>query len=1140
MIDCAGAELLLAARAARALAATDAEALTAHLASCDGCRAVGVSLAPTDDDAGDGALAIVDPADYQLGAELARGGMGRILLAHDLRIGREVAIKELTHRTPALAARFEREARLTARLQHPGIVPIYEIGAWPDGTPFYAMRLVRGGTLGDAIARATTTAEGRRLIPSVITACEAVGFAHDRGVIHRDLTPANVLRGDHGETVVIDWGLAKPIGDDDRGDDDVGPYRAPSDPTRTAAGAVLGTVAYMAPEQARGEPVDARADVYALGAILHHVLTGTPPFAGAPDDVLAAVRAGARPRRAIDAPRDLVSVVDKAMAPTASDRYPDAGELAGELRRFHDGLLVAAHTYSWRERAGRWLRRHRMAMTMAVAALIALAIVSGVAVERVIRERDRANRSEARLRLTLAHELMKRAREAAIAGDRDEAAQLLLRARESSEFDPDAERLVGRVFAGRTPVIASEQPIEQRTVATVALRPGSQDAVVAFNGAQLELRRVDTRTGAQAPMVVPWTAPEYGNHSPWAPTIMYTADARLVLVAVDDHVGVWDASDGVLRATWNVEGTIELVPGAAETFEFGDTWWRRRDAATGRVLAEGALHDRYPEALLSGDRILHTGEHDLEIVTLATDRVDARIPLAQVDGGASIVDDGHALVGCSRDGVVRRWSTDGQERARFDTGRRALRDCAWSADGRRMVAVVEDVTDLRQRLVVWSTTDGWATLRVFEGGDGSYINPWIDGDRILVRMSDAIVLFDVATGTRSSYLAYEADLDGTRLALVSSTWHEKQTPGWSQSWGHGLVRVVDLDATGPTARYATAEHGIARVLATADEGHRGLGTATAGGLAIWDRVRGTTRLPNLGEPAVMTRDGHHFAAWAPTGAVVVTDGTGAVVRTIEQPTAPRSLALSPGGTQLAIVGADGVARRVTLASGQAIAIPDGGVVTGAAVDDDGHVLVCRGIARNAWLWTAGAAAPVDTEDEGNRSCVDGLGVFGRVLVGRRPDGEGVAADRDGQLTPIFGADAMDRRGIYAGGTDRRLVRLDDVRGRTIGVSSSDFPDITRWPVPLAIEFVATEAGPVGPIALSLDALLIATSRGLWTFNGTLLVRLDFPRPPVHLSFSADGDQLTAVDATGEVTIWDIGRDRRGADALRPLLPPLPR
>jgi serine/threonine protein kinase len=150
----------------------------------------------------------VSAGHYDLGAEFARGGMGRIVDAQDRRLGRPVAIKELIGDDPSLRRRFEREALITARLQHPAIVSVYEAGVWPDGAPFYAMRRVDGHSLKETIAGCRSLRDRLAILPSVIAAVEAVAYAHSQGVIHRDLKPSNVLVGPFGETVVIDWGLA--------------------------------------------------------------------------------------------------------------------------------------------------------------------------------------------------------------------------------------------------------------------------------------------------------------------------------------------------------------------------------------------------------------------------------------------------------------------------------------------------------------------------------------------------------------------------------------------------------------------------------------------------------------------------------------------------------------------------------------------------------------------------------------------------------------------------------------------------------------------------------------------------------------------------------------------------------------------
>src|SRR5689334_8377839 len=187
--------------------------------------------------------------------EYGRGGLGRVSRAHDLELGRDVAIKELISRGAINEVRFLREALITARLEHPGIVPIHEAGRWPDGTPFYAMKLVSGRSLRDLIAEARTSDERLGLLDHVIAVADAIAYAHGRNIIHRDLKPGNVIVGDFGETVVIDWGLAKDLTAAEDPVTAASPAQPSPDDELTGAGSVLGTPAYMAPEQARGEHV---------------------------------------------------------------------------------------------------------------------------------------------------------------------------------------------------------------------------------------------------------------------------------------------------------------------------------------------------------------------------------------------------------------------------------------------------------------------------------------------------------------------------------------------------------------------------------------------------------------------------------------------------------------------------------------------------------------------------------------------------------------------------------------------------------------------------------------------------------------------------------------------------------------------
>ncbi len=350
------------------------------------------------------ALIAVDADYYVIGDELARGGMGSIWRARDRRLGRPVAIKVPIQGSGAARARFEREARITARLQHPSIVNVLEAGTWPTGEPFYAMKLVTGERLDRVIEGRGSIADRLGLLPHVIAAIDALAYAHSMRVIHRDLKPANVLVGAFGETVVIDWGLAKDLaGDGDDLRDPAGPN--PPVSGATEAGAVMGTAAYMPPEQARGEAVDERADVYSLGAMLYHLLAGAPPYAGK-SDVMAAVVSGppqGLDGRTPDIPADLVTIMQKAMARDSTDRYRTAGELADDLKKFQTGQLVGAHQYTSWQLLRRWLRRHRTPVAIAAIATVLLVSLGIVSVRRILVEQTRTEHQRAKTQRSIAN-----------------------------------------------------------------------------------------------------------------------------------------------------------------------------------------------------------------------------------------------------------------------------------------------------------------------------------------------------------------------------------------------------------------------------------------------------------------------------------------------------------------------------------------------------------------------------------------------------------------------------------------------------------------------------------------------------------------------------------------------------------------
>jgi serine/threonine protein kinase len=256
--------------------------------------------------------------------------MGAVYRVRDTALERDVAMKVLSGAAdPASRSRLEAEARVLAQLEHPGLVPVHDVGALPDGRMFYVMKLVHGERLDGLSRQAMTLSERLRLIVRV---ADAVAFAHARGIVHRDLSPGNIMVGAFGEVLVLDWGLATSTRD------------------ASGPGVVVGTPGFMAPEQAGGL-ADARSDVYAIGALLAW-LTST---------------ADGRPERL---PRPLRSILDKARAAPPADRYEDAAALSADLVRFLDGAAVAAHRETVHERVIRFARRYRVAILLVVGYLV--------------------------------------------------------------------------------------------------------------------------------------------------------------------------------------------------------------------------------------------------------------------------------------------------------------------------------------------------------------------------------------------------------------------------------------------------------------------------------------------------------------------------------------------------------------------------------------------------------------------------------------------------------------------------------------------------------------------------------------------------------------------------------------------------
>ncbi len=868
---------------------------------------------------------------YVVLEEIGRGGMGVVHRAFDRDLRRYVAMKVMRLRfgpEREVAERFVEEAQATAQLQHPGIVPVYEIGLTPDGRLFFTMKLVRGRTLAEALlARRAGDAAAReelslfRLLEVFVEVARTVAYAHARGVVHRDLKPENVMLGPFGEVQVMDWGIAKVLGRapaEGGAAPGPGPGPAGAEPEgprldarpETEAGVVFGTPAYMAPEQASGR-ARPPADVYSLGGILYCLLTGRPPYEGPSAEIILKLRKGLPPPRprALDPgiPRELEAACLKALARAPEERYATAGALADDVQAWLEGRPVGAYPEGSIGRAVRFARRHRTIAATVAAAFVLGLVVTIVALVRIAaarrderaarlvadlqraraeaRERDAAA-SLAIARLSLAGVLTERARAALAARDVLVAEILLAGALARHDERETRERLLEARAQGVRILLARRHGGVVHDVAFAAdarrVASASEDGTAAV---------FDLETGGTT-----WLR----GHGKGVRAVAFTPDGRRLVSAGDDGtVRLWDVERGQeLRAFRDQAGPVLAVAVGPD----------------GQRIASGG-EDRKIRVRDAdfGAEPLVLGGHEAEVVAL------------------EFSPDGRRLASTSRDGTVRLWEPVAGKAIRVL--RRGeppgpplrpatpIRDLAYLGAGAELVAAGED-----DRLSVWSVDLALEGL-VFDVGvplrrvaaSRSRSLAWVrqDGDvgfRRLTGDEDPgggapapdLTLGGAAGGVESIAL----DADGRRLALGGRD---------------GRVRVLALDDRAEVA--AIEDRTSVRGLALLDGGRR---IAAVGGgptLRVFDV---STR------ERILAVDGHEgrgtCIAASPDGRRLA---TGAVDRTVRihevEPgaTAVRPLreiggfaknvlgvAFFPDGRRLAVGVGDGTARVVDVETGE--------------------------------------------------------------------------------------------------------------------------------------------------------------------------------------------------------------------------------
>ncbi len=924
----------------------------------------------------------------------ARGGLGEVFVAWDEELGREVALKQIQDRHADYREsrdRFVREAKITGGLEHPGIVPVYAL-EFEGGRPRYAMRFIGDETLRKAIAShhgggtagGATDAPGlefRKLLGRFVAVCETMAYAHNRGVIHRDLKPANIMLGPYGETLVVDWGLAKRIGGAGQGEaaGDVYPPGSSSD-GETRTGSTLGTVPYMSPEQAAGEldRVGTASDVYSLGATLYCLLTGRTPFPAPQtpseqEEVIRSVKAGAfPPPRSVDrsvAPA-LEAICLKAMALEPEDRYASPKGLAADVEHWLADEPVAAHREGWPARLARRARRHRTWVRAGAAALLMVTLVSVAAFVMVNAQRRQVERLRAEDEIRQGQDLCER-------GDVEAGMLRLARVLGSPPLAeaPELRHDVRVMLAGwrrRLPALVSVRPfVFEEDYCAVAFSPDGKTAVAAVG--KNSLVRWDVATGRTS-------GPAFED--PGQPiAVAFSPDGRFLLAGgLDGKARLWETDTGKLVATFPHEGDFSVKAvafspkGRTVLTGGGDTRTKKGEARlwdpfTGKPVGEPLRH----ESIVNAAAFSPDGE---TVLTGSGDRTARRWDAARGKLVREFMDKGKGSI------IALAFSPDGKM---FVTGSFAGTARLWD------VSTGEPVGEpLLQQNPVYS---------VAFSRDGKVL---LTGGGFLARFWDVATREAINPPLRHHYRvrAVAFSRDGRRIV----------TGAWNGQWRRGEFRLWEMPQPKPSV---PLDHKSATLLiAFSPDGKTVLtGGWREGDVRLMNAATGRAVGPTFSHDGAAV----HVGAFGDGGRTVLTSSgdhsirifdatTGRLMRRVpfHDDRVDLGVAFSADG-KTALVGTHFSARLWDLTTGRPIGepMPHYGFVAAAAFSPDGRTVLTGSADGSARLWEVPTGRPIG-EPFWHQGAV-----------------RAVAFSRDG-------------KSIATGGEDRTARRWDLATGRPSG------------------------------------------------------------------------------------------------------------
>jgi serine/threonine protein kinase/WD40 repeat protein len=800
----------------------------------------------------------------------AKGGLGEVFVALDAELNREVALKAMRSRSAQDAvyrARFVQEAEITGKLEHPGIVPVYGLGEYEDGRPYYAMRFIKGESLKEAVRRfhemkhakeGERTLALRKLLGTFLAVCQAVHYAHSRGILHRDLKPSNIMLGKFGETLVVDWGLAKPLDQPEATDADCdhslpeGPLRpaSGSGSVQTVLGSAVGTPSYMSPEQAAGrrDLVGSCSDVYGLGATLYTLLTGKVPFVGTDEaDVVQRVQKGEFPRPRIilrGIPAALEAICLKAMVLQPNRRYASARELAEDLEHWLADEPVTAYAEPRWARLARWGRHHKPLVTGAAALLLTAVpaltmgvVLLGRANTQIQEQRDQAEHQREQAVAHLYHSLVGEARalrQARGEGYRDKAWKLLHQALQLDTPQKDLGQLRQEAVACMGDYVGLEPTIWEdfaEDIQLLALQPHGPQLALGLSDGSVLLRNIDTgaeiarlrEPGAAISALQFWpdggtlvTGDNRGTIKVWqkTPSDQWAALRTLTMDPAPDFVtSLALTPDGKHLAACSANGTTistwNLADGTRETPFRGSQGERLTCLAFS------------PQANLLAAGCYRQGWHGVLVWDVGTRQLKP-IVLPSFDGVAHVVfsPDGRYLAATCSDAGIVVYDTATFQRRLFVAGYFPFGG-AFSPDSQLLAIPAIQFGVVR----LWNVTTNREVAVLSHPGDPRWVAFRSDGHVLVTAHPRSVRIWNLAGGGEKRVLGHEGGVPGVAFSpdgkLLASVGKDMTAAIWDPTTGQLLHRITGFGAV----LHAVAFSPDGRLLVTGDR---------AGGIRFWE------------------------------------------------------------------------------------------------------------------------------------------------------------------------------------------------------------------------------------------------------------------------------------------------------------------